>query len=135
MPTAFDLDFASIARFHPDRLRFARVTDTGRRAGENDIAGLQRHAFGEIDERLGKRKHHVVGVVGLHGLAVEPARDLQTFAARRNFVGRDHPGAEAAGAVEILAHAPLRRVALEFAHRALIGAGIAGNAVDRVIHA
>ena len=67
---------------------------------------------------------------GLHGLAVEPALDLEALAAGRQLVGGDHPGTDTAGAVEILAHAPLRGVALEFAHRALIGAGIAGDAVS-----
>src|SRR5215467_8926235 len=68
---SLDLDFACVAGFHPYRLGLACMTNTGRRAGENDITGLQRHAFGEINERFGKREHHVVGVVGLHGLAIE----------------------------------------------------------------
>src|SRR5262249_61117694 len=35
---------------------------------------------------------------------------------------------ETAGAVEILAHVPLRGLALIFAHRAFVAAGISGNA-------
>ena len=45
---------------------------------------------------------------------------FRPFAAGGNFVGRHHPGTEAAGTVEILAHAPLRCVALEFAHRPFV---------------
>src|SRR6185437_5315222 len=39
-PDARDLDFADIARLHPDRFRLARMADAGRRAGEDDVAGL-----------------------------------------------------------------------------------------------
>src|SRR5262249_38952656 len=44
------------------------------------------------------------------------------------FSGGDHPRAEAAGAIEILAHVPLARLALEFAYRAFVAAGITGDA-------
>ncbi len=47
-------------------LRLARVTDAGRRTGENDVARLKRHALGHIDQHLVDREHHVVGVVRLH---------------------------------------------------------------------
>src|SRR5450759_3963819 len=33
---ALDLNLAHVARLHPDRLRFARMADAGRRAGEDD---------------------------------------------------------------------------------------------------
>src|SRR5262249_47916343 len=59
---------------------------------------------------------------------VEPALDLETLAAGRQLARGHHPRAEAAGAVEILAHVPLRGLALEFAHRAFVAAGIAGDA-------
>ena len=48
-------------------------------------------------------------------------------------VGGHDPRAEAAAAVEILAHVPLRGVALEFADRAFVAAGPAGDAGDRVL--
>ena len=66
-------------------------------------------------------------------LAVEPRLDLEALAAARQFIGGDHPRAEAAGAIEVLAHAPLRGVALIFAHRAFHAAGVAGDAIDRVL--
>jgi hypothetical protein len=40
--------------------------------------------------------------------------------------------AEAAGAVEILSHVPLAGAALEFAHRAVVETGIAGDAAERL---
>src|SRR5262245_30422066 len=131
---ALDLDLAGVAVAHPDRIGLARMADAGRRAGEDDVAGLEREALGEIDQHLAHRKHHVVGVVRLHDLAVEPAFDLQALAGLGQLVGGDHPGPEAAGAIEVLAHVPLRRLALEFAHRAFVGAGIAGDARGRIVH-
>ena len=104
------------------------MADARGRAGEHDIARLEGHALRDIGDGLGDRKHHVIGVVGLHDLAVEPALDLQSLGAGRHFVGRDHPGAETSGAVKILAHVPLRGLALKFAHRAFVAAGIAGDA-------
>src|SRR5215813_14098461 len=125
---ALDVDLAGIALLHPYRVRLAGVTDARRRAGEDDVAGLERHALGDVGDGLGDREHHVVGVVGLHDLPVEPRLDFQALAAGRQLVGGDHPRAEPAGAVEILAHVPLRGLALIFAHRAFVAAGISGNA-------
>src|SRR5581483_9507496 len=73
---AFDLDLADVAAFHPDR-RLARMPDAGRRAGDQDVAGLERHRLRDIGDRFGDEKHHVVGIVGLHHLAVQPALDFQ----------------------------------------------------------
>src|SRR6266511_2902439 len=125
---ALDVDLAGIARLHPHRVRLARVTDTGGRPGTHDIATLERYDLGDIGDGHGDREHHIVGVVGLHDLSVESALDLQTLAAGGHLVGRDHPRAEAAGVVEILAHGPLRGLALKFAHRAFVAARISGNA-------
>src|SRR6266849_8038623 len=125
---ARDVDLAGVARLHPDRVGLARVADAGGRAGEDDVAGLERDALRDIGDGLGDRKHHVVGVVRLHDLPVEPRLDFQALAAGRQLVDGDHPRAEAAGAVEILAHVPLRGLALIFAHRAFVAAGISGNA-------
>ena len=58
---------------------------------------------------------------------------LEALAAARQLVGGHHPRADAAGAVEILAHAPLRGVALIFADRAFHAAGIAGDAIGCVL--
>ena len=49
------------------------------------------------------------------------------------FVGGHHPGPEAAGAVEILAHVPLRGAALIFADRAFVEAGPAGNVLRGIL--
>src|SRR5579883_310382 len=119
---ALDLDLARVAVLHPDRIGLARMADARRRAGEDDVARLERHPLRDEHQHLPHREHHVLGVVRLHDLAVEPALDLETLAGLRQRVGRDHPGAEAAGTVEVLAHVPLGGLALEFAHRALVRA-------------
>src|SRR5262249_32365377 len=65
---------------------------------------------------------------------VEARLDLQAFSAGRDFVGGHHPRPEAAGLVEILAHVPLRGLALEFAHRTLVEARETGDAGIGVLH-
>src|SRR5262249_46204431 len=70
---ALDVDLAGIACLHPHRVRVARVPDARGRAGEDDITRLQRHALGDISDRFGDGKHHVIGIVRLHDLSVEPA--------------------------------------------------------------
>src|SRR5689334_2670266 len=72
--------FGGVARLHPDRLRLACVADARRRAGEQDVARLERDAFGEIDQRFRDREHEQVGVRRLQCLAVEPRLDLEAFA-------------------------------------------------------
>jgi len=37
-------------------------------------------------------------------------------------------GPKTAGAIEVLAHVPLRGLALKFAHRAFVAAGVSGDA-------
>src|SRR6266566_8830003 len=126
-PDSLDLDLANIAVSHPGG-RLAGMADTRGRAGKQEVARLQRNALGRISDGFGDRKHHVRGVIGLHHLAVDPALDLEALAARRQFVGGDDPGTNAAAVVEVLPDVPLGRVALEFPDRALVGAGIAGDA-------
>src|SRR3954452_19146599 len=106
-----NVDLAGVAALH-EHGRLARETDTRGRAGDDYIARLERYALRDVDQRLSDRKHHVVGVVRLHGLAVEPGLDLEAFAAGRQLVRAHHPGTEASGIVEVLAHVPLRGLAL-----------------------
>ena len=104
------------------------MADAGRSAGKHDIAGLERHALRDVGDCFRDREHHVVGVVRLHDLPIEAALDLQALGAGGHLIGRNHPGPKAPGAVEILAHVPLRCFALKLAHRAFVAAGISGDA-------
>lgn len=83
-------------------MRYAR-----RRAGGDEVAGLQRHELGEERDGPGGRKDHVGRVGILHGLAVDAGRDPQSRCAGRQLVGRDDPWAERACAIEVLARHPL----------------------------
>src|SRR5512142_1397911 len=49
---ALNLDLDRVASFHPYRLRFARMADARRRSCEQNVAGLERHALGQVDQRL-----------------------------------------------------------------------------------
>src|SRR3974390_3717998 len=59
---AFDLDFGDVTGLHPHWLRLARMADAGRRAGEQNVAGLECHTLGQINEALFRRKHQQVRV-------------------------------------------------------------------------
>src|SRR6185312_8456638 len=131
---ALDLDLAGIAVLHPDRMGLACVANAGRRAGEDDVTWLERKALRDVDQHLAHREHHVLGIVRLHDRAVEPALDLEARGVRWQLVRRHHPGPESAGAVEILAHVPLRGLALEFAHRAFVRARPSRDARGRIVH-
>jgi hypothetical protein len=63
---------------------------------------------------------------------IEARLELQTLGGGRKFIGADQPGAESAGAVEILAHVPLGGLALELAYRAFVADRIAGDARECV---
>src|SRR5262245_7700381 len=52
---ALDVDLADVARLHPHRVRLARVADARGRAGEDDVAGLERDALGDVGDGLGDR--------------------------------------------------------------------------------
>src|SRR5580693_9781523 len=65
-------------------------------------------------------------------LPFDPAFDLEALAAGGQFVGGHDPRAKRAATVEILAHVPLRGVALEFPDRAFVAAGPSGDAGHRV---
>src|SRR5690606_14835015 len=56
---AFDFDFAEVAVAHEDR-RLAGETDAGRRAGDDDVADLERHRLADAGDQFGHRKQHVV---------------------------------------------------------------------------
>src|SRR5262245_64305597 len=127
---ALNVDLAAVAALH-EYWRLAREANARGRAGDDDIAGLERHALADVDERLSDREHHVVGVVRLHGLAVEPRLNLQALAAGRQLVGGQHRRAEAAGVVEVLEHVSMGGLVIGSAATALVGAGIVSDAGSR----
>src|SRR6202008_1168376 len=100
-----DFDLTDIARFHEDG-RLARGTDAARRPHHQNVAGIERHAFGDQADRLRDAKDHVLGVRVLHDLSVQTRLNPEAACAGRHLTGRYQFRTKAAGAVEILADRP-----------------------------
>src|SRR5580704_9293810 len=73
---AGNLDLDLVAALHPER-RLAAHADTVGRAGGDDIAGLEPGHGREIFDDGGDVEDHVIGRVVLHGVAVQPRRELE----------------------------------------------------------
>src|SRR5580704_18616321 len=73
---ALDLDSRAVARLHEDR-RLARITDAGRRAGRDYVAGLEREDLREKRDQVIGLEDQVASVGVLHALAVEVERELE----------------------------------------------------------
>ena len=122
-PSPDDLDGDGVARLHRPRV--------GRRAGEDDVAGLERDQAAEVGEQVGDRPDQIGGRPLLHDLAVEVRADAEVG---RVEVRRDgQAGADRAEAV----------LALHTQHRAAVGVAevvqpdvvrrrVAGDVVERV---
>src|SRR5690348_12071117 len=102
--------------------------DPSRGAGEDHVAGEQRHGLGDVDDQVLDGVDHLAGAAELALLAVDRALDRQVGGVEV----RLHPGAERAGAVEALGAGPLLLALLHVAGRDVVGAGVAE---DDVLHA
>src|SRR3712207_7522239 len=58
------------------RSRLARAADPGRRAGRDDVAGLERHQLREVGDERRHRVDQVGGRALLHTLAVQQQLEL-----------------------------------------------------------
>src|SRR6188768_2827653 len=88
--------------------RLHAVADSGRRAGRDDVAGVQAHELAQVAHEVRHAEHHRLGRAVLVALAVnlEPHLELVIVG---DFVGRDQPGADRAERVGALALDPLSR--------------------------
>ena len=109
----------------------AGAADPGRRAGGDDVAGLERHQAREVGDELRDREDQPGGRVLLHPLAVEVERDLDRVV-RPGLVGGDDRRAAGGRAVEDLARHPLRGRELQVAGGEVVEQRVAGEVVDRV---
>src|SRR5690349_9655133 len=100
-------------------------SDPGRGAGEDDIAGKQRHRLGDVHDQVLDGADHPAGAAGLPQLAVDGGGDGQIGGVD---IGLD-PGAERARGVEALGAAPLVLGLLHIAGGDVIGAGVAEDDV------
>ena len=126
-PDAGDLDLDLVAALHPER-RLAAQADAVGRAGGDDVARLEPGHGREIFDDGGDVEDHVIGRVVLHGLAVQPRRELEPLRVG-DHVGRHHPRSERAGRREVLAGR--HRVLLEVAHADVEEAGVARHDRER----
>ena len=105
--------------------------DPALRAGNDDVAGQQRQDGGDVGDQLRDGGDHQLGRGVLHHLPVEPRLQCQ-LGGVGDFIRRDEPRAEAAGAGEVLAGKELAGMALPVADAALVVAGIARHVVQRL---
>src|SRR5579862_7073990 len=83
----------------------AASADSGRRAGEDDVAWIKRHAVGQLLDLFGERVDHRAGVGILLEDAVDP--ELEPKLLRIADIARRHdPGAERARPVKSLVLGP-----------------------------
>src|SRR6202022_2967614 len=113
-----------VTRLEPDLLILRLAgNDALRRAGEDDVARLERHVFRDVADQLLAVEHHVAGVRGLHHVAVDVAFDLEIVAV--DLIGGDEPRPDRPGPVERLAEHPLARTRLQVARGEIIAGAIA----------
>ena len=102
-----------------------------RRAGGDDIAGLERHEGADIGDQFGKRLDHAGGGVVLRHFAVDLNSDVQRLG-EIDLVGGHDPRADAAAGVPVLA---LRHVEFAVPHPVADGAFVAqrhaGHMIER----
>src|SRR5262249_23260084 len=100
-----------------------------RRAGEDNVAPLERHVSRVVADELPAIEHHVAGARGLAHLAVDAALDLQIVAVGE--IGGDEPRPDRGGAVQALAQHPLARAALQIARREVVAGAVAEDVAGR----
>src|SRR5215218_1083520 len=119
----------------------ARGADAGGRAGQDDVAGIKRDARRQMRQLLGEIENHVASIGILLDDVVDPELDAELLRIL-DVAGWHDPGTDRAGVVETLLPDPIpferRRVrqlgaAAEVACRQLVGYGIAGDIVERLL--
>src|SRR6266508_2029780 len=96
-----DVDLADVALLHPHRVGLAGMADARRRAGEYDVAGLERDALGHIGDGLGHRN-----------IMLLVLSDCMTWPLRRVWIFRPLPPGGSSSAVT--SHGPKPPVRSKF---------------------
>src|SRR5262245_3635027 len=121
-----------VARLEPHLLLLRIAADHAlRRAGEHDIARLERHQLRGVAHQLRAVEHHVVGVRRLAHLAVDLALDLQVVRVADQ-IGGDEIRSEQREAVAGLADHPLAAAALEIAGAEIVAVRVAEDVGQRL---
>ena len=127
-----DLHFEDIAGLHEYRW-LTRRSDATRRAGDDHIASLQAHRDTDHFNQRRDTEDEQVGARILHHAAIQTALDAQSAGAGRHGIGRHQPRAERSGAIEILAHRPLRRAELKITHGRIVEQGVARHVIEGLL--
>ncbi len=107
--------------------------DAGRGAGDDDVAGQQRHEAADVGHQFGAAEDHVGGRAVLHAGAVQIQPEMQVLRIG-DLVGGDQPRSERAEAVAALALVPLRAAfELVFALGDVVGDAVAGDVLERAL--
>ena len=124
-------DHELVAGLQPDA-RLAGAADARRRAGGDDVAGLERHQAREVGDELGGSRRS-------GRRSRRPASPRRSGSARTRSrpsapasSGVTIAGPQGAGAVEDLARHPLRGRELQVARREVVEQRVAGDVVERV---
>src|SRR5262245_18551730 len=115
--------------------------DAGRCAGEDQVAGMQRHTVRQLRDLLGQVEDHVLAVGILLEHVVDP--ELEAEILRVADLARRHdPGSERARAVEGLVLGPVSlerrgianvRPRSTVARGKIVGGGVAGDVAQRLV--
>ena len=112
---ALDAEAHGLAGLQEDRVRLHAHADAGRRAGGDDVAGLQGHELADVADELGDAEDHRLGRAVLAAVAVDLEPHVEVLRVG-DFVVGDEPGADRAEGVAALALVPLAAALdLEFA--------------------
>lgn len=121
----FDFGFDDVAVLQEGG-RVLGKTNAGRGSGQDDVAGVQGHALGQIIDDGGNIKDHVSGGGFLTGFTIDAAADTEIQRkGQRAFV--NNGWAQRAEGIQGFAFIPLRMLFLEVSGGDVIGDGVTKN--------
>src|SRR5882757_1748051 len=127
-----DIHFEDIAGLHENGW-LTRRSDATRRAGDDHITSLQTHRDTDhFNQRWDTEDEQVCARI-LHHAAIQTALYPQPAGPRRHGVGCHQPRAERSGAIEILAHRPLRCAELKITHARVVEQGVARHVIEGLL--
>src|ERR1700722_1419440 len=116
-----------IAGGEENRIWLVTHADARRRAGDQQVAGIQRHKPTHISNQLPHSENHSLRIAGLHASTVEVQEHLEILRIT-DFIRGNEPGSNRSKCVATLALVPLSAVLqLKRAFRHIIGKHIAGD--------
>src|SRR5215472_5513328 len=130
---ARDAQLHHVAGLEELRLRLHAERDAGRRAGDDDVAGLEHHELRAVPDEVHAVEDHRFGRAVLPRLAVDGEMHRQALRVLDLVLG-DEPGAERAERLAALALGPLAGpLDLKNALGYVVGEAIAGDRVHRLL--